>query len=274
MHIDDFSSFELKKINYFLRWHRIGLNRLKGFELMKSDNIPSQKDWRKIRNRFCGSILTFHFKDGSTCDLRMNVMTNRNISLVLRFLVQQGIPMLNAKEKKTEAVHATEPLCGKTYRTSQNNMFLIYFLMFIYVPIVIFIGYVNYYFMESGFVVVPAIIFAALAILAVFLLLVFVKLRRNKLKFTEDALFIGYANLRGKNRTVLYSNILKANITKIKTPMGLRAPGRVIEILTTDYRYDFYDVQYIDGKSLTEIVEQLKKLDVDATMVIRCRDSQ
>ncbi len=124
--------------------------------------------------------------------------------------------------------------------------------------------------MESGFVVVPAIIFAALVVLAVFLLLVFVKLRRNKLKFTEDALFIGYANLRGKNRKVLYSNILKANITKIKTPMGLRASGRVIEILTTDYRYDFYDIQYIDGKSLPEIVDQLKQLDVDATLAIRC----
>ncbi|MFA6873926.1 MAG: hypothetical protein WCQ86_08110 [Bacteroidaceae bacterium] len=269
MHIDQFSSFELKKINYFLRWHRIGLNRLKGFELMKSDNIPSRKDWRKIRNNFCGSILTFHFKDGTTYDLRMNVMTNRQISLVLRFLVLQGIPMLNAKEKQT-AAHAPEPLCGKTYRTSPNNMFFVSFLMLIYIPVVIFIGYVNYYFMESGYVVVPAIIVAALIVLAIFLLLVFVKLRRNKLKFTEDALFIGYANLRGKNRKILYSNILKANITKIKTPMGLRASGRVIEILTTDYRYDFYDIQYIDGKSLPEIIEQLKQVDVDATLAIRC----
>ena len=52
--------------------------------------------------------------------------------------------------------------------------------------------------------------------------------------------------------------------------MGLRASGRVIEILTTDYRYDFYDIQYIDGKSLPEIVDQLKQLDVDATLAIRC----
>lgn len=233
-----------RRASRFLAKRGIAPQDLRSFSFMKRHTPVPERHSRL--NKYGPGLLTLHLKDGT--DRLLTLHARHHPSAVIRYLMQQGIPMDNVQRPQPAASAATQSTV--TYRRPS-----LYFFWHAVLCLLAFcLGFWQAGIRGGADGLIISLPLFALAIYGAYIL----QTRFCYLSLDEKGLHV---HSMGRVVTLPYGQIAKVNFDFAREQNFTH----VMELLEQDYRYRLYYIGRVPRTLLPEICERLRRAGIDAT---------